>query len=241
MIDGTETPRLRVWLEYFCPWSYIAAVRLRPLIEEYRGRVGVELKALPLGWVNEEPTPRGALEAEWWLAALHEPRARFAPYEAETYPYTTLPAFEAAACARMQGEEEHLRYDLLVREAFFARALDISRRGVLLALADEARLDMQRFEEDLASGRGMERVRAEYEEGSSLLEPRGTPSFVLPDRVQVFGPATAEIRMQGERVVGVGAMPCAGDGCTDVYRELFERALAACGAGNPGTPLAAGR
>ena len=185
-----------------------------------------EWRALPLEWVNDRPTPRDILEGEWWLAALHEPRARFSPYTAPDYPDSTLPAFEAAKCAAMQGHDEGLRYDLLLREAYFGRSLNISRRDVLLQLAGESGLDMEWFERDLDGGQGMERVRAEYEEGSAFLNPRGSPSFLLPDNTQVFNPAAGKVTFKEGRVVGVGAMPCLGSDCDGHYRDLFERAAA---------------
>lgn len=217
-------PKIRIWAEYACPWSYIAATRLRPLMREYGGRIEVEWKALPLEWVNDRPTPRAILEQEWWIAALHEPAAKFAPYTGETYPGTTLPAFEAAACARMQGADSFYRYDLLVREAFFGRSLDISDPDLLLQLAGEAGLDTERFERDVASGAAAERVRADYEEGVAFLDPKGSPSFVLPDDSQVYNPAVASLKFEEGRLVGVSAMPCLGRGCASNYRYILDRA-----------------
>ncbi|MDP9382952.1 MAG: DsbA family protein [Chloroflexota bacterium] len=201
-------------------------MRLRDIGQEYEGRVEVEWKALPLEWVNNRPTPRDVLEGEWWLAALHEPRARFAPYTAPDYPDSTLPAFEATKCASEQGAYLGRRYDLALREAFFGRNMNISRRDVLLQLAGEIGLDVRRFEQDLDAGRGKEAVRADYDEGSAFLDPRGSPSFVLPDNTQVFNPAAADITFRDGRVVAVGAMPCLGDDCDHVYRDLLNQAAA---------------
>lgn len=222
--DLPELPKLRIWLEYACPWSYIAAVRIRSVTREYRGRVDVAFKALPLEWVNDRPTPRGILEAEWWIAALHEPAAKFAPYTAEAYPDSTLPAFEAAKCAGMQGKDEAYKYDLLLRQAFFGRSLNISDREVLVQLAQEAGLDTRRFEQDLESGQAAELVRADYEEGAAFLDPRGTPSFVLPDNTQMYNPAAATLKFEDGRIRDLTPMPCLGSGCTRYYQDIFDRA-----------------
>ncbi len=192
---------------------------------QFAGRVRLAWKALPLEWVNQRPTPRSVLEAEWWPAALHDARASFEPYTALTYPDSTLPAFEAATCAAAHGYEQGLHYDLAVREAFFGRSLDISRREVLLQLARETGLDVARFERDLAAGEAAERVRADYEEGAVFLDPQGSPSFVLPNGKQIFNPATADLTFEDDRIVALGAMPCVGAGCDDEYRHLLDSTL----------------
>ncbi len=200
-------------------------MRLQAVLPEFTGRTRLAWKALPQEWVNAQPTPRPVLEAEWWPVALHDGRAAFAPYTATTYPDSALPAFEAANCAAMQGYEQGLRYDLAVREAFFGRSLDISRREVLLQLAQETNLDLARFERELDSGEAMHQVRAEYEEGARFLDPQGTPSFVLPNGKQIFNPATAELTFEGDNIVAVGAMPCVGASCDDHYRRLLDNTL----------------
>ncbi len=200
-------------------------MRLRVVLPEFAGRTRLAWKALPQEWVNDRPTPRPVLEAEWWPAALHDGRAAFAPYTADTYPDSTLPAFAAAKCAASQGYEQGLWYDLAVREAFFGRSLDISRRDVLVQLAREMDLDLARFERELDSGEAMSQVRAEYEEGATFLDPQGTPSFVLPNGKQIFNPAMADLTFEGDNIVAVGAMPCVGASCDDHYRRLLDNTL----------------
>ena len=77
-------PTLSIWAEYTCPWAYVAAERMRPLVGEYRGRVAVRWMAVPLEWVNDRPTARHVLDARRRPAAPHEPDARFVPYAAPT-------------------------------------------------------------------------------------------------------------------------------------------------------------
>ena len=89
--------------------------------------------------------PRDILEQEWRLAALQEPAAKFAPYEGDDWPATTLPAFEAAWCAARQGEAAFIDYDLRIRRAFFAEGRNIGRIEVLTEIAKEAGLDMAHF------------------------------------------------------------------------------------------------
>jgi predicted DsbA family dithiol-disulfide isomerase len=100
---------------------------------EYEGRVRV--RPFPLEVAGSGPAPRDILEQEWWLAAIQEPAADFAPYEGDDWPTTTLPAFEATWFAFRQGEEVGSDYDLRVRRAFFAEGRNIGRREVLLEIA----------------------------------------------------------------------------------------------------------
>jgi hypothetical protein len=85
----TRLPELWEWAEYYCPWCYIAAVRLRKVMPEYEGRVRMRVRPFPLEFVGSGSAPRDILEQEWWLAAIQEPAAEFARYEGDDWPTTT--------------------------------------------------------------------------------------------------------------------------------------------------------
>ena len=90
---------------------------------ELRERATLRIRPFPLELIDGESAPRDILEQEWWLAAIQEPTATFAPYQSDDWPTTTLPAFEAVWCAAHQGEEAHTAYDLRVRHAFSRRTV----------------------------------------------------------------------------------------------------------------------
>jgi hypothetical protein len=190
----------------------------------------VRPRAFPLEVVGSGPPQRDLLEQEWWLAAIQEPKAPFAPYEGDDWPTTTLPAFEAAWCAFRQGEEAGHDYDLRVRRAFFAEGRNIGRRGVLLEIAEEADLDLRRFERDLSSGEARESVLEEARLGKERYGVRGTPTVMLPDGTKLKHPI-AYPKLKGSRVVGVGSLPCCGEGCLEATRGLLEEALRQGGSG----------
>jgi predicted DsbA family dithiol-disulfide isomerase len=219
-----DLPELWEWAEYYCPWCYVAAVRLHAIMPEYLGRVRLRLRPFPLEILGGEPAPRDILEQEWWLAALQEPTATFAPYTAPTWPNTTLPAFAAAWCAAQQGEAAAYDYDLRVRRAFFGESLDISTRAVLLAIASEASLDLPTFIRVFDSGVAREHILEEGRLGRERYGVRGTPTLMLADGTKLHHPI-AEPRMRGRKIVAVGALPCHGAGCLDATRALFEQAL----------------
>jgi predicted DsbA family dithiol-disulfide isomerase len=191
---------------------------------EYEGRVMVRLRSFPLEVAGSGPAPRDILEQEWWLAAIQEPAADFAPYEGDDWPATTLPAFEATWCAFRQGEEAGSDYDLRVRRAFFAEGRNIGRREVLLEIAEEAGLDARHFERAIKSGEAREAVIKECRSGKERYGVRGTPTLMVPDGTKLKLPI-AFPTIKERKVVGVKPLPCCGEGCLDATRNLFEEAL----------------
>ena len=217
-------PELWEWAEYYCPWSYIAAVRLYHVYPEYEGRVRLRVRPFPLEVMGGEAAPRAILEQEWWLAAIQEPRAAFEPWHGETWPTTTLPAFEAAWCAARQDDAPFLDYDLRIRRAFFAESRDIGRPDVLLEIAREAGLDVDQLSRDLERGEVRSAILEDARLGQERYRVRGTPTIMLGDGMKLRHPI-AYPQMQGASIVGVSPLPCHGDACIAATRDFFERAL----------------
>lgn len=218
-------PELWQWAEYYCPWCYVAAVRLHRIAPEYAGRVRLVTRAFPLEVYGGGPPDRAELELEIWLAALQEPAALFKPFGSD-WPTTTLPAFEAAWCAFQQGDQVGLDFDLRIRQAFFAEGRDIGQRAVMQELAREAGLDRERFARDFDSGAARAAVLAEGRLGQERYRVRSTPTVMLSDGSRLRHPM-AYPQMRDGQIVAVGKLPCCGEGCYDVIREMFESALRA--------------
>ncbi len=199
-------------------------MRLHHVLPEYAGRVRLRVRPFPLEVMGGEAAPRHILEQEWWLAALQEPLAEFKPFNSDDWPTTTLPAFEVAWCAAQQSDDALLSFDLRVRRAFFAESRNIGRREVLLELAAESGLDLDRIRAALDDGSAREAVLAEARAGQERYRVRGTPTLMLADGTKLRAPI-AFARMQAERVVGVMPLPCHGEECLQATRDLFERAL----------------
>ncbi len=161
---------------------------------------------------------------EIWLAALQEPGAVFRPFGSE-WPTTTLPAFEAAWCANLQGEAVGHEFDLRIRRAFFAEGRNIGQREVMLELAREAGLDMQHFTRHYNNGEARQAVLQEGRLGRERYNVRGTPTLMLDDGTKLRHPI-AYPNIQDGKIVSVGHLPCCGEGCYATTREFFERALA---------------
>jgi predicted DsbA family dithiol-disulfide isomerase len=192
---------------------------------EYQGRVRFRIRPFPLEVAGSEgAAPRDILQQEWWLAALQEPAATFAPYQGDDWPSTTLPAFDAVWCAARQSEELALTYDLRIRRAFFAESRNIGRREVLLALAEEVGLDMPHFTRIFDGGTARAAVLEELRIARERYRVRGTPTLMLADGTKLRAPIAFPV-MRERRIVAVGRLPCCAAGCLDATRALVEQAL----------------
>jgi predicted DsbA family dithiol-disulfide isomerase len=200
--------------------------------KEYEGRVTFRTRSFSLELIRGEAAPRDILEQEWWLAAIQEPGAAFAPYRGDEWPTTTLPAFEAAWCAAQQGSATAAEYDLRVRRAFFAEGRNIGRPEVLFDLAREAGLDFPRFRVQWESRAAQAVVRTEAALGRERYGVRGTPTLTLADGTHLKLPI-AFPRLENRRVVCISKLPCVGTGCDGAIRAFFERALDTRAAGAP--------
>jgi predicted DsbA family dithiol-disulfide isomerase len=204
----------------------VAAVRLHEVMPEFQGRATLRIRPFPLELIDGESAPRDILEQEWWLAAIQEPAAAFAPHSGDDWPTTTLPAFEAAWCAARQGEEALATYDLRVRQAFFSEGRNIGKWDVLREIAAETGLDRQRFDQDLAAGQARSAVVEEARLGRERYRVQGTPTLMLADGTKLRHPI-AYPQMEERKVVGVAALPCCGEGCLEATRAVIEQAVQA--------------
>lgn len=219
-------PELWQWTEYYCPWSYIAAVRLHEIMPGYQDRLSLRIRPFPLEIVGGGPPNRHELEQEWWLAAIQEPLAEFAPWRSSDWPETTLPAFDAVACAARQGADVGHDFDLRVRRAFFAQCRNIGHREVMLELASEAGLDIPAFERDFADLASRAAVLAEAQLGHDRYGVRGTPTLMLENGVPIDQPF-AEPHFEDGRVAAIGQLPCHGQECLQITSQLIDQAVAA--------------
>jgi len=198
-------------------------VRLQKIAPEYEGRVRLVERAFPLEVYGGGPPDRAELELEIWLAALQEPEARFKPF-GDDWPTTTLPAFEAAWCAFQQGEAIGRDFDLRIRKAFFAESRNIGKREVMLEIAQEAGLDLERFTRQFNSDEPRAAVLEEGRIGKEVYGVRGTPTIMLNDGTKLRH-LMAYPKIENGKILSVGRLPCCGEGCYQATRDLFEKAL----------------
>ena len=222
-MENGNSLELWEWAEYYCPWCYVAAVRLHKIMPEYQGRVKLRQRAFPLEIYGGGPPNRKELELEIWLAALQEPEAVFKPFK-EDWPSTTLPAFEGAWCAFQLGEMIGHDFDLRIRRAFFYEGRNIGQPEVILELAREAGLDMDHFTGLFTSSEARTAVVQEGWLGKEIYKVRGTPTVMLADGKKLRHPL-AYPNIENGRILSVGKLPCCGEACYEATRDLFEQAL----------------
>jgi predicted DsbA family dithiol-disulfide isomerase len=224
-------PRIAMYADLTCPFAYVIAYRLRLLREEYRGRLEIEHKSLALEYVNRQPTPKPVLDVELPILALAEPGLPYRPWSAREseWPVTVWPAFEAVACARLQNLELAGELAWAIRVAFFAESRCISMRHVLLELAEQVGLDMDRLTADFDGGACKRQVIEEARDGWERLRVDGSPTLVLPSDEQVCALGLPDLELdesQNHRPVRFVPAPCDGDACLDLLRAVLDRAIA---------------
>jgi len=107
--------------------------------------------------------------------------------EGRAMPASSFPALEAAKCARLQSVEAFERLHLLLMRAYCTDCRDISQRDVLVILAEEAGLDLDRFLSDLDSASQRGKVVAEYQECVEKYPGWGVPTAVFGGDIVLAG------------------------------------------------------
>jgi predicted DsbA family dithiol-disulfide isomerase len=173
----------------------MAVYRLRSLWSRYDGRVRIAWKSLALEIQNSKPTPKNIVDVEISLMREQEPDLPIGPWKSADwhYPVTILPAFEALRCAALQGDQQAWEFSWRVRKAFFDEGRCISMRHVLLDLAGESGLDVNRFRCEWDSGTARSTVLAESQRGWDELQVPGSPTFVLPRGRRIHNPGAVRV------------------------------------------------
>lgn len=102
-------------------------------------------------------------------------------------PASSMPGLQAAKCAELEGKEAFEHFHMALFRAHFERSKDISAREVLVSLAQETGLDVERFIAELDSGSQRSKIMAEYEEAIEKYPGFGIPNAVVADRYPVLG------------------------------------------------------
>lgn len=225
----SQPSRVSMYADLSCPFAYVAHARWRRIRDEFSGRIDLVHNSLALEYVNRQPTPKGAIEAELAILVGEEagiPFSRWGRPDSE-WPVTIWPAFEAVKCAERQGVQ--LADDLAweIRAAFFGEGRCISMRHVLLELAWRVGLNDARFESDFDAGIAKSLVIEEAREGWERLKVPGSPTFVMASGEQFASPGLPELDVDeasGQATV-IAAADCAGDDCLNRYRAIFAAAV----------------
>ncbi len=102
----------------------------------------------------------------------------------DDYPSRGLWAFRAAEAARNQGPVLYDRYRMALLRAKHEERRDIADKRVLGELAEQAGLDLVRFQADLSDRQLLARIGIDHTQAIQELDVFGTPTLV-------FGPGQA--------------------------------------------------
>jgi len=127
-------------------------------------------------------------------AQAEEPAFTFSAWNTgDLYPVSSVPALSAAKCAGLQGKTFFEAYHMALYGAFFTDCRDISDDTVLISLAEETGLDIDRFHDDYCSGSTEKKVLADLEEYLSDYEGWGIPLVVINNNFPITGAVPAAV------------------------------------------------
>jgi 2-hydroxychromene-2-carboxylate isomerase len=180
--------QVELFLDFSCPWSYLALVRLRDVVDRNPATMvfkpvsvhqvlETECPALQLSRLSENPA-----KAAWQRHDLAT-WARFWGLQIElhdNWPFDAL--LPASALVLADEQSKGLEFALLAFAAYFGAGADICSPEKLAELAEQAGLDRTQFETKLADPKYTERVEANNHD----LVRRGgfgTPSMFIGDEL----------------------------------------------------------
>jgi len=135
----------------------------------YGDRLSIEWFAFPLEQVN---STRGA---EWKLWEQPD------PYESKG-----LWAFRGGEAAKLQGRGIFECFHMALLRAKHVERKDIANREVLIEIAREVRMDVNKFREDLFSRRILAKIGEDYTRGVEEHGIWGTPTLVFNGRQAAY-------------------------------------------------------
>jgi predicted DsbA family dithiol-disulfide isomerase len=193
---------ITVWSDMFCPWGYVAGLRLRKMRDELGADVSFDFRTWPLD-VAFRPQQTSRVRAEIVALAQHEPSA-FTLYEGDL-PTSSVLASEAQKWGYSYGDEVGEYFDLAIRRALFLHSRNLGLHSELLSVATTEGLDADALSEALSQGTYRAAVNADIVEGRAL-PVEGSPTIVLPDGTLFSNPGF-EVNRIREIPVIVGDHP----------------------------------
>ena len=184
--------------DLLCPWSYLAAKRLEPVIALFGAQVAMTSLPFPARMASGPPDAGARRLALRRLARVaKEPGGEtLVPdlWASDDPPDAGLMPLAAVEAARLQGPRQAAALESALRTAAFERGLNVSRAGVVIELAEGLRgagLDPVRLATDLASGGQLGEVLA-HRERAEALGIRAVPSLLVDRRWIVAGARSSD-------------------------------------------------
>lgn len=198
----SERLKFGYWSDPLCVWAFAAQGKLDRLLEERGGCLQVEYRIVPVfgsiphrfrsgAWAAGGP--EGRVEATRRVAADHgRPDVTGTVWLTDT-PASSWPVSMAVKAASRLEREGRVAMGStpvflnLLREAFFGRNVNISRREAWTAVAAECGLDPVPLERLVDDGTAMADLWEDFEE-KERLRLQGSPTYVFDGgRAMLYG------------------------------------------------------
>lgn len=191
--------RVEVWLDYICPWCYIALSRLEAARRRFGRALDVRIHPFTVDPTLGSPGVPAIQRCELQLGraarrvnAIIEQAAAREGIRLDFRRVVLASTFDAHRLVRYaDGDERTTGIAMRLFEACFAEGADVSERDVLISIAAETGYSRDAVAAYMASDRGSAEVERDMKEGLA----RGitvVPTFVFNDRFATRGPVQAD-------------------------------------------------
>lgn len=189
--------KLTFFHDVICPFCYMTSKRLKKVVNEFKGEVIVKHKAFAIISSLEDLKAIAPTEEDARQVFLNEFSIlkRYIPdYDPEKvigkgkikYVWSIPPLIACKAAEFQKGDEGHWEYFDRAQDKFFLEGEDITDEKVLVSIAEEIGLDVNKFKEDLNAKRTKLAV-IEDEEEAKAMGIRGVPAILVNDTWLIRG------------------------------------------------------
>jgi predicted DsbA family dithiol-disulfide isomerase len=182
--EDSEAVEVVLHHDVLCAWSYLADARLAYLRDEYGGSVRWRYRGYTLRPEQELPDrkERAVLARHFRRVAKEREGQGVVPdlWTGRDPPTSSLPPLIALEAALPEGVEAQRELLVALRDAAFLRGINVTRRDVILEMAGQAGLNLQRFISRFDDPRTAAEVNDGVEEAEAL-GIRGAPALVIGD------------------------------------------------------------
>ncbi|MFP3064964.1 MAG: DsbA family protein [Sulfolobus sp.] len=198
--------KLTFFHDVICPFCYVTSKRLRKVVKEFGNEVVVKHKAFSIIPSLEDlqaiaPTVEDARQV--FLNEFQIIKRYFPDYDPEKviergkigYVWSIPPLIACKAAEFQKGDEGHWEFFDRAQDKFFLEGEDITKEEVLVSIAEEIGLDVNKFKEDLKSKKTKLAV-IEDEEEAKAMGIRGVPAILVNDTWLIRGVQTEDFYRQ---------------------------------------------
>jgi predicted DsbA family dithiol-disulfide isomerase len=179
-----EAVEVVLYHDVLCAWSYLADARLSYLRDEYGSSVRWRYRGYPLRPEQELPDrkERAVLARRFRRVAKEREGQGVVPdlWTGRDPPTGSLPPLIALEAVLPEGVEAQRELLRALRDAAFLRGINVTRRDVILEMAEQAGLNLQRFISRFDDPRTAAEVNDGVEEAEEV-GIRGAPALVIGD------------------------------------------------------------